>query len=909
MFSFTMNDIMTVAPLIVKMMRILVEERAKGKASVYDPFKKWMSNCYRGVPLGTLGAGSIGRSYRGYFQHFQLFPGIYEQKPILANQFSAFVSRPGGKSYSTVLSAPPAEVLKGIDKASIGSWDWNLKEKNCSYHGLFPRSWTVYDGEPDPEIKITCRQISPFIPRNYKESSFPVAVFTFTVQNSGSTPADVTLLFTWANSVGGKSELTGNHSNSTMRARDGVHGVLLRHSTADGHPPVTFAIASQDTGDVRVTCCPSFSMGPSSKSGEPTAKEMWEEIKKHGSFGDAAAGTGRPSRPGSSVGAAVAAATTVTAGCTREVSFALSWSCPVVKFPAGRTYHRRHTKFVGLDRDAAAEQLAHHALLEHMEWERQIEAWQRPVLQDKSLPDWYPVALFNELYYLNAGGTIWTDGMPSKKTSLVSSSSGTMEPFSLAAFHPDPNATSSSTAADDILLAMARAEEHLLPAAEDEKGVGKFLYLEGMEYHMYNTYDVHFYASFALLSLFPDLELSLQRDFAAAVLRHDPRLMYTLDGKFVPRKVLGAVPHDIGLNDPWHELNAYMIHDPSRWKDLNPKFVLQVYRDVAATGDLDFARSAWPSVYVALAYMDQFDRDRDGMVENEGRPDQTYDLWSVSGVSAYTGGLWVAALRAATAMAALVGDLPAEAVFLERYNRANKVYDSELWTGDYFRYDNSGGGNSESVMADQLAGQWYVRACGLEPVVGRDKARRALAAVLEHNVMQVQGGGVGAVNGARLPEHGGGVDESSTQSKEVWTGTTYAVAAAMIGEGMREEGFTAAKGAYGAGWGEDGYGYAFQMPESWTADGAGGYRSLHYMRPLAVWAMQWALSPPTPVLPELEKMAAKSKATEEEVELAKEKFEKVASLLRLPEEEKKKEKGYLRAFYQILRQILLPAAY
>lgn len=56
-------------------------------------------------------------------------------------------------------------------------------------------------------------------------------------------------------------------------------------------------------------------------------------------------------------------------------------------------------------------------------------------------------------------------------------------------------------------------------------------------------------------------------------------------------------------------------------------------------------------------------------------------------------------------------------------------------------------------------------------------------------------------------------------------------------------------------------------------------------------------------------MAAKSKATEEEVELAKEKFEKVASLLRLPEEEKKKEKGYLRAFYQILRQILLPAAY
>ncbi|KAM0881933.1 hypothetical protein ACQ4PT_032578 [Festuca glaucescens] len=159
-------------------------------------------------------AGSIGRSYRGCFQHFQIFPALYEEKPILANRFSAFISRPNGKSYSTVLSAPSADDLKGVDKAAIGSWDWKLKERNCTYHALFPRSWTVYDGEPDPEIKITCRQISPFVPHNYRASSFPVAVFTFTVHNSGSTAADVTLLFTWANSVGG--QLTGNHTNSKM---------------------------------------------------------------------------------------------------------------------------------------------------------------------------------------------------------------------------------------------------------------------------------------------------------------------------------------------------------------------------------------------------------------------------------------------------------------------------------------------------------------------------------------------------------------------------------------------------------------------------------------------------------------------------------------------------------------------
>lgn len=41
-------------------------------------------------------------------------------------------------------------------------------------------------GEPDPDLKIVCRQISPFIPHNYKESSLPTAVFTFTVREISS---------------------------------------------------------------------------------------------------------------------------------------------------------------------------------------------------------------------------------------------------------------------------------------------------------------------------------------------------------------------------------------------------------------------------------------------------------------------------------------------------------------------------------------------------------------------------------------------------------------------------------------------------------------------------------------------------------------------------------------------------
>lgn len=119
-------------------------------------------------------------------------------------------------------------------------------------------------------------------------------------------------------------------------------------------------------------------------------------------------------------------------------------------------------------------------------------------------------------------------------------------------------------------------------------------------------------------------------------------------------------------------------------------------------------------------------------------------------------------------------------------------------------------------------------------------------------------------------------DQSSMQSREVWTGTTYAVAAAMLqeygaeqaerkstgaacaaaddeagggsggGSGSSGKGsnanlwdaaFQTINGLWLSGWNELGYWYA--TPEAWEL--RGNYRSLGYMRPLSVWALQWAI--------------------------------------------------------------------
>ena len=35
---------------------------------------------------------------------------------------------------------------RGSDISGIGSWDWNMSGQQSTYHALYPRAWTVYDG-------------------------------------------------------------------------------------------------------------------------------------------------------------------------------------------------------------------------------------------------------------------------------------------------------------------------------------------------------------------------------------------------------------------------------------------------------------------------------------------------------------------------------------------------------------------------------------------------------------------------------------------------------------------------------------------------------------------------------------------------------------------------------------------
>ncbi|TYI06232.1 hypothetical protein ES332_A10G144000v1 [Gossypium tomentosum] len=870
-FSVTFMEAIQMVRLGIRLWSYVREAASHGRKAPIDPFTResCKPSASQGVPLGGMGSGSISRGFRGEFRQWQIVPGTCNISPVMANQFSIFISRDGGnKKYASVLAPGQHEGLGKTSDEGISSWGWNLNGQHSTYHALFPRAWTIYDGEPDPDLKVSCRQISPFVPHDYRDSSLPSAVFVYTLVNTGKERAKVSLLFTWANSIGGISHFSGDHVNEPFIGEDGVSGVLLHHKTAKGNPPVTFAVAASETQNVNVTILPCFGLTEGSFI---TARKMWGKMMQDGQFDreNFNIGPSMPSSPGETLCAAVSASAWVDPYGKCTIAFALAWSSPKIKFSKGSSYYRRYTKFYGTSERAAVD-LVHDALTNYKHWEEEIEKWQSPILEDIRLPEWYKFTLFNELYFLVAGGTVWIDSsspsadvksdqdppikVESKNIKVAEAEMNCRH--STGFEHTSTSGCNSSTGVglkqngNSTIPRKKRSSKHFSHHLKTEdqldgnEDVGRFLYLEGVEYIMWCTYDVHFYASFALLELFPKIELNIQRDFAKAVLSEDGRkVKFLAEGNYGIRKVRGAVPHDLGTHDPWNEMNAYNIHDTSKWKDLNSKFVLQVYRDFAATGDMAFGIEVWPAVRTAMEYMEQFDRDDDGLIEIDGFPDQTYDAWTVHGVSAYCGCLWLAALQAAAAMAQRLGDKFFAETCKTKFFSAKSEFEKKLWNGSYFNYDSGSSSNSKSIQADQLAGQWYTSSSGLGPIFDEFKTRSSLQKIFDFNVMKIKGGRMGAVNGMHP---NGNVDESCMQSREIWTGVTYAVAANMLLAGMEEEAFTTAEGIFIAGWSEEGFGYWFQTPEGWTTDGH--YRSLIYMRPLAIWCMQWALSPPKAII-------------------------------------------------------------
>ncbi|TVQ20677.1 MAG: bile acid beta-glucosidase [Leptolyngbya sp. DLM2.Bin15] len=768
---------------------------------------------WHGMPLGGFGAGCMGRSPRGDFNLWHIDGGEHVFRSVPACQFSLF-EQSGQQTQAYALCTEADAVPSAWTPYPASS----KGQPTGDYHALYPRSWFVYEAL---QAKVTCEQFSPILPGNYQDTSYPVAVFHWTLENPTDAPLTLSILVTWQNMV---SWFTNGQSTPEVRMRDDgspVYDYQPRWGDSQGNSnqwqPMDAAgrvgwvmdranrPEQPQEGDgqwaiaAQADDCEVFYHSRWNPDGD--GAELWNSFARDGSLPNVADPT--PAAAGEQIATALALRITLAPGERRTLPMAIAWDVPVTEFAQGVTYLRRYTDFFGADgRQAWA--IAQTALDQYATWQQQIQEWQQPILDRADLPNWFKMALFNELYDLCSGASLWS-------------------------------------------------------AASDRDPVGQFAVAECLDYRWYESLDVRLHASWSLLLLWPDLEKAVMRAFARAIPSADdtPRVIgyyYTIgaESPMAMRKTANATPHDLGAPNehPWEKTNYTSYQDCNLWKDLASDFVIQVYRDFLFTGstDLAFLRDCWPSVVSALDYLKGFDHDGDGIPENSGAPDQTFDDWRLKGISAYCGGLWLAALEAAIAIGQVLeqaGEVaPSPAEQISRYQtwltQAKPLYQEALWNGRYYRLDTGSG--SDVVMADQLCGQFYARLLGLPDIVPTDCAQSALEMVYEACFMRFHNGQFGAANGLR-PD-GSPMNPDDTHPLEVWTGINFGLAAFLVQMNLRDEALrmteAVVKQIYTNG-------LQFRTPEAITA--VGTFRACHYLRALAIWLTYGMLTDFAPVLP------------------------------------------------------------
>lgn len=746
---------------------------------------------WQGAPVGGLGAGTFSRTYRGDFSRWHLKAGIHKYETVYSNQFAIYEKSEGDTK--GVAQALLSDHPKGFQ---LASWKWDYPVGAGDYYALYPKSWYDYRWDKLP-AHVTLEQFSPILPDNYKESSYPVAVYRWHAENPTQKAVTVSVLLSWTNMLGwlrypshdfnGRTN-SGNFNRNFSQsagAAGTVRGVLfdrIRPADVQNDWDGQFAIAAVESPGVEVTYQTTYTP-------DIGGAEVWLPFSKDGRLANSDLNW---ISSGETFAGAIAVRFTLQPGEKRVVPMVVAWDLPIVEFGTGRKWYRHYTDFFGTS-GTNATKIAAVGLENAAAWSDAIDTWQAPYVNDERKPDWYRRALFNELYILADGGSFWGR-----------------------------------------------------PVGSDPKTPQTFSFLECYDYPFYSTLDVRFYGSMPLLKFWPDLDKQELRKFAETVPEAETDRLAWLwksmeERKLVlrDRKTKGAVPHDLGApeEDPFFKVNQFSWQNTNGWKDLNTKFVLMVYRDYVFTGrkDTEFLRTTWPAVKEALDYLRQYDRNGDGVPENDGYPDQTYDVWVVRGESAYCGGLWLASLRAAEEIAHVLGDKAAADKYHDLFALSQASYIKKLWNGEYFRYDTQSE-YRDNIQADQLAGQWYATITGLGDIVPPDMQRKTLKKIFDFNVMKFGKGEMGAVNGIAAD---GRIIKTNEQVQEVWGGTTFSVAALMLADGLKEEGFHTAWGVYHVVW--ETKGYWFRTPEAYEEDGT--YRASMYMRPAAIWAMEM-LQPP-----------------------------------------------------------------
>lgn len=329
---------------------------------------------------------------------------------------------------------------------------------------------------------------------------------------------------------------------------------------------------------------------------------------------------------------------------------------------------------------------------------------------------------------------------------------------------------------------------------------GNFGLWEGLGFCGLHTTDITYHASYSLVSLFPDLQKK-QMKMGAEFQREDGRVHHL----FKP---------DMKRTDKGFDR-----------VDMNMQFVLMVLRDYLFTGDRTYLASLWGNVKRAMDSIEMLDTDGDGLPDYDTKRN-TYDAWNFSGTSTYISVLWLAALKAAILIADRVGEKSRSDKWNGILLKGKKSLEEKLWNGEYYNLWRNKDETDESLMTDQLDGEWFLRMIGIGGNISDERVGRVIDFIFRNNFDREQG----LVN-ATVPENRKTTIHTyqNCQAQAVWTGISYAFSALALSVGYNAISDTVIGSVHDN---------QFRLGHFWDHWECGH----HYTRPMSSWSTLIAAS-------------------------------------------------------------------
>ncbi len=664
-----------------------------------------------------------------------------------------------------------------------------LNPGNGDYYALFPKGWCTYKGFLS---EISLQFFSPVIKDNYRETSYPAALFLFKLHNTAKARAKVSLMFTFPNAPYTGPQNTplareqGAGAGKTARGRRGLSNRAIQDAKSGVTAVLMEAYDAKNSAETEGSeWCIATSHVASYVpvwDGNSDGSDIWKGFVAEGKLAnkDLAQASQTPS-------GALCVTVELDSGASTVVPFALGWYFPQVEFGSGTRWWRRFTEWFPF----APEQsfyIAQEALLNRDKWLAAVDGWQAPIIQCEAYPEWLKQATLNELYYSTFGGSFWENGCITKTKKFGN--------------RPGQNIS---------------------------------FVMECQEYPLAESLDVRHHPARSNRDLWPEQERStllLFRDF----------VMDSTDG---------SCPHDAGAidGDPLFAYDGYGRgynqsplgingHITAPWSELSHKFIQQCYAYWHKTKDDKFLEEVWPAMVRSYRYQITTDVDGDGLSEMKSSEYLENKLFNAV--------LWLGALEMMQAVARSRKDAAFSGEVDELLDKARASAEKQFWNAQYGYYQYNQHNND--LMGDAMVGQRYIDVTGLIPVLTPDRMASHYRQLFKRGILALKdcnGDGIGdmgvanAVHPDSLPGVG---DSESLHQYEVWTGVSYCAAANIYRCGkerndgaLQANALLAVWGVYFQTWRNEETAYWFSTPEAWRINDPKYFRALMYQRARGLW--------------------------------------------------------------------------